>query len=358
MGEAEGTEAQRHEEEQKLGDVMAVGFGIIGCGDVTEVKSGPAIQRAVGAELVAVMRRTPGLASDYARRHGVPRSYEDADQLIADPAVDVVYVATPPGSHLEYALKVAAAGKSCYMEKPMARNYRECGEMISAFEARGLPLWVAYYRRGFDRFRWVKSLLDGGRLGRVTSVCVRYSKPWSGSLAGEWRVDAEHSGGGLFLDVGSHTLDLLDFLVGPLHVVGGAATNRSGLYDVEDSATLLFRTADGALGTGMWNFVGVRGFDQIEIEGEQGRVAFSTFGHEPITLHTRDRDETRTFDTPPHVHQPLVQTIVDELNGKGKSPSTGRSAARTSGVMDAVLTDYYGGRSDAFWDRPERWPRT
>ena len=337
---------------------MSVGFGIIGCGDVTEVKSGPAIQRAEGAELVAVMRRTPGLAADYARRHGVPRFYEDADELIVDPAVDVVYVATPPGSHLEMALKVAEAGKPCYMEKPMARSHRECFEMIEAFEARGLPLWVAYYRRGFERFRWVKSLLDDGRLGRVTSVCVRYSKPWSGSLDGEWRVDAEHSGGGLFLDVGSHTLDLLDFLIGPLRVVGGAATNRSGLYDVEDSVAMTFRTADGALGTGVWNFVGVRGFDLIEVEGEQGRVAFSTFGHEPITLHTRDGDETRTFDTPPHVHQPLVQTIVDELNGNGSSPSTATSAARTSAVMDVALAGYYGGRSDAFWERAERWPQS
>ena len=335
---------------------MTVRFGIIGCGDVTEVKSGPALQRADGADLVAVMRRTPGLAEDYARRHGVPRWYEDADELIADTGVDVVYVATPPGSHLEMALKVAEAGKPCYMEKPMARSHAECAAMIEAFGAKRLPLWVAYYRRGFERFRWVKAMLDDGRLGTVTSVCVRYAKPWSGPLAGQWRIDAEHSGGGLFLDVGSHTLDLLDWLVGPLRDIAGAATNRSGLYAVEDSVAMTFRTADGALGTGLWNFVGVRNHDVIEVEGERGRLAFSTFGHEPVTLHTRDGDEAQAFDAPPHVHQGLVQTIVDELAGRGTCPSTGVSAARTSAVMDTVLSSYYGGRDDAFWERQGRWP--
>src|SRR5437867_12721845 len=93
-------------------------WGIIGCGDVTEVKSGPALQRASDSALVAVMRRNRAAAEDYARRHNVPRFYDNAGALIADPDVDVVYVATPPGSHLEYALKVASAGKPCYVEKP------------------------------------------------------------------------------------------------------------------------------------------------------------------------------------------------------------------------------------------------
>ncbi len=102
--------------------------------------------------------------------------------------------------------------------------------------------------------------------------------------------------------------------------------------------------------------MGVRNHDVIEVEGERGRLSFSTFGHEPITLHTRDGDETRTFDTPPHVHLGLVQTLVDELAGRGTCPSTGVSAARTSAVMDTVLAGYYGGRGDVFWEREGRWP--
>src|SRR5438067_1919276 len=110
-------------------------WGIIGCGDVTEVKSGPGFRKAQDSALVAVMRRDGAKAADYARRHGVPHWYDDADKLVADPEVNAVYVATPPGSHLEYALRVAAAGKPCYVEKPMARSHAECRRMIDAFDA-------------------------------------------------------------------------------------------------------------------------------------------------------------------------------------------------------------------------------
>ena len=117
-------------------------WGIIGCGDVTEVKSGPALQKATGSALVAVMRRDLSKAQDYARRHGVPRAYNSADALINDPEVDAVYIATPPSSHCALTLAVAAAGKPCLVEKPMAMNHGECRRMIEACAARGVPLWV------------------------------------------------------------------------------------------------------------------------------------------------------------------------------------------------------------------------
>src|SRR5713101_4999361 len=147
-------------------------WGIIGCGDVTEVKSGPALQRATGSALVAVMRRDRAKAEDYARRHGVPRSYDDAAALIADPHVDAVYVATPPSSHRDLALAVAAAGKPCLVEKPMAMNHAECLEMVAAFHALALPLCVAYYRRALPRFLKVRELLADRAIGRLTAVHV------------------------------------------------------------------------------------------------------------------------------------------------------------------------------------------
>src|SRR5688572_23614993 len=107
-------------------------WGILGCGDVTEIKTGPAFYKVPGSQLVAVMRRNGELAADFARRHGVPRWYDNAAALVNDPEVDAVYIATPPGAHLEGALLVAAAGKPVYMEKPMARNAAECDAMIAA----------------------------------------------------------------------------------------------------------------------------------------------------------------------------------------------------------------------------------
>jgi 1,5-anhydro-D-fructose reductase (1,5-anhydro-D-mannitol-forming) len=111
-------------------DRTLIRWGMIGCGDVTEVKSGPGFQKAAGSALMAVMRRNGGLAADYARRHGVPRCYDRADALLADDEVDAVYIATPPDTHADYALLAAAASKPAYVEKPMARHTPECDRMI------------------------------------------------------------------------------------------------------------------------------------------------------------------------------------------------------------------------------------
>src|SRR5580700_3113152 len=192
---------------------MSIRWGIIGCGDVAEVKSGPGFQQARDSELVAVMRRNRAMAADYAIRHNVPRWYDDADALIANPEVDAVYIATPPGNHMEYALKVCAAGKPCYVEKPMARSHAECRQMAAAFERAGLPLFVAYYRRALDRFINARNLIPRDAIGRVTGVNYRFTSPAAklGGLPLPWRLQAEYAGGGLFLDLGCHTLDIIDF---------------------------------------------------------------------------------------------------------------------------------------------------
>jgi predicted dehydrogenase len=338
---------------------VTIGWGMIGCGAVAEVKSGPALQRAEGSRLVAVMRRDGGKARDYAGRHKVSRWYDDAAALIADPEVDAVYIATPPGSHCDHALAVCAAGKPAYVEKPMARTHAECRRMNAAFAAAGLPLFVAYYRRALPRFLAVQEAIGSGRLGRITGVTYRYAAPASTALDADrsaWRLDAEHSGGGLFLDVGCHTLDVLDFLLGPLEQVAGVAANVGHRYAVEDAVAMSFVTATGAPGTASWNFAaGVYG-DWIEIAGTAGHVALSTFGDEPVTLTTAAGVQALERPNPVHVQQPLIQSIVDELHGRGRCPSTGITAARTSAVMDAVLVGYYGTRDDDFWRDAARWP--
>ncbi|MGD0900079.1 MAG: Gfo/Idh/MocA family oxidoreductase [Thermoguttaceae bacterium] len=338
---------------------MTVRWGIIGCGNVTEVKSGPAFQQAAGSALLMVMRRNAAMAEDYARRHGVPKWTGDADELIHAPEVDAVYVATPPGRHLEYALRVAAAGKPAYVEKPMARNHAECQRMIEAFAQAGQPLLVAFYRRRLLRFLKAKELVDSHRLGRVVMLTYRYADTRlrdidPGNL--EWRLVAEHSGGGIFLDMASHALDIFDFILGPIQSAEGAAANLASPYDVEDAVALHCRFASGALGICSWNFASAVGEDQIEITGTDGRLTLSVFGNEPVRLETGEGVEQFDLPNPPHVQQPLIQSIVDQLHGRGECPSTGLTAARTARVMDRVLGSYYGGRDDDFWTRPETWP--
>jgi len=337
---------------------MPIRWGIIGCGNVTEVKSGPSFQLAAGSELAMVMRRDAARAEDYARRHGVPRWTTDADELIHDANVDAVYIATPPGNHLEYALRIAAASKPAYIEKPMARNYAECQRIVAAFEKVGLPLFVAFYRRRLPRFLQVKKLVDSDQLGRITMLSYRYvSTNWRDIDPNKrpWRLEAGQSGGGIFMDMGCHALDIFDFILGPIESVEGMAANLASPYDVEDSVAMHCRFTSGALGVCSWSFAGAVREDQIDIAGTRGRLTLSVFGNEPLRLDSAAGAEQFDLPNPPHIQQPLIQSIVDQLQGHGVCPSTGLTAARTARVMDQVLGSYYGGRDDAFWTRPGTW---
>ncbi|WP_338472299.1 Gfo/Idh/MocA family oxidoreductase [Niallia sp. XMNu-256] len=323
-----------------------VRWGIIGCGDVTEVKSGPAFQKIENSELVAVMRRTGELAKDYAERHGVAKWYDDGDALIKDPDVDAIYIATPPGSHKEYTIKAAQAGKPVYVEKPMARNFAECQEMVNACKEAGVPLYVAYYRRAMPRFMKIKKLLEQKAIGDVRFIStIQYQKA-SADVKDHnklpWRVEPELAGGGLFFDLASHTLDLFDFLLGPIKEVKGFASNQGGYYRAEDIVTGTYLFQSGIHGVGSWCFSAFENVDVNEIVGSQGKITFSTFGNEPVVLTTANGTEQWSFEPPQHVHQPLIETIMADLTGKeAHYLSTGMSGARTNWVMDEMVKNYY-----------------
>lgn len=316
-------------------------WGMIGCGDVTEVKSGPALQKAPGSELVAVMCRTAASAEDYAKRHGVPRWTTDADALIHDPDVNAIYIATPPDSHCEYTLRAADAGKPVYVEKPMARTYAECQTMIEACRAAEVPLFVAYYRRALPRFLKIKELIDSGAIGAVRAVSMRLFlgvSPEPGKLP--WRVQPEIAGGGLFVDLGAHMIDFLLSALGPIVEAQGSAGNQAGWYPAEDIVSASFTFASGAQATGLWWFSSPQPLDRTEIHGTQGTVAFSYFGATPVILRRGDEAETFAIEDPPHVQQPLIQTVVDTLRGGGPCPSTGDTAAETNRIIDRLLDSY------------------
>lgn len=323
---------------------VRVRWGILGCGGVTEVKSGPALQQATGSSLVAVMRRDAAKAEDYARRHGVPRWHADARALIDDPGVDAVYIATPPSTHKAYALMAMTAGKPVYVEKPMAMDARECEEMLRASGAAGVPLFVAYYRRALPRFVLIRDLLASGAIGAPRSVAVRLSRELQSAYRDPrnlpWRVLPEISGGGLFVDLGSHTLDLLDFLFGTLMDVQGEARNRAGAYPAEDFVTISFTCGDGVRGTGTWDFAADAYEDEVQIIGERGRLVFATFGDGPIAVEDDAGEHAYRIANPLHIQLPLIETVVGELQGRGRCPSTGETAMRTSRVIDQVLAGY------------------
>ena len=321
-------------------------WGIIGVGDVCEKKSGPGLQKSNGSELVAVMRRTGHLAEDYAKRHGVPKWYDDAEKLMNDPDINAIYIATPPDGHEIYTLMAAAAGKPVYVEKPMARSHQECLNMVETCKKANVPLFVAFYRRALPNFLKIKELVDSGAIGDVRFIDIKVHKSLFPDIVGQsdnvnnWRTKPEIAGAGYFYDLASHQLDFVDFLFGPIVKAQGMAKNFGGLYPTEDTTLGTFEFESGALGMGSWCFATSEDseMERTFIYGSKGRIEFSFFTGSEVQLFIDGQTAQKlTFDMPEHIQQPLIQTIVDELNGKSvKCASTGVSGARTNWVMEQI----------------------
>ncbi len=320
--------------------MQTVKWGSIGCGDVMEVKSGPAFQNIEHSQLHAVMRRQGALSRDFAERHQVPHWFNDASDLINDPEVNAIYIATPPDSHLHYTRMAAQAGKPVYVEKPMANSYAECLEMISVCEQHQVPLFVAYYRRALPRFLKVKEILDSGQLGELETVNVKLlQRPKKLDVSGgsNWRVQPEIAGCGYFCDLASHIFDLLQYLLGEVTSASGSTANTGGYYEAEDMVQAEFEFESGLKGSGLWDFNASQDLDRTEIIGTLGKIAFTFFAEADVTLTTKADTQHFVIPNPVHIQQPLIQLIVDELRGKGTCPSTGESAARTNRIMDQIL---------------------
>jgi len=315
-------------------------WGIIGCGDVTEVKSGPAFQKVPNSELVAVMRRDATKAADYSKRHHVPNWYANADLLINDPGVNAIYVATPPNTHAYYAKKAIAAGKPVYIEKPMGLTYAECVEVNQLAAIKKVQVFVAYYRRMLPGFKKVKELIEQVAIGDVRIINIQlYKHAQENKEHMPWRVNPEIAGGGHFYDLASHQFDFLLFCFGPIKELYSVVANQAGLYKAEDILSVSFRFENGALGNGTWCFNSdqINNRDTIEIIGSKGRIEFSTFDFIPVKLITEKGTETFDFPKPEHVQMPLIEQVVNDLRGMGKSVSTGMTGAETNKILEEIV---------------------
>lgn len=339
--------------------MRTIRWGMIGCGEVARMKSGPALWLAGHSTLAAVFDRNRERAEDFARLRPGVRAEGDADSLIHAPDVDVVYVATRTDSHADYALRCAAAGKAVLVEKPMAMSHAEAQRMSDACRDANVPMWIAFYRRALPRFIAIRNLVRAGAIGEVRMTISRHFHriPEPAQLEGPfwgWRLDPKRSGGGIFFEAVGHTLDILDFIVGPVASMRAYADNQAGAYPPEDVVSASWRYESGAYGSGAWCFATDIDDEENEIVGSTGRIRFSTFPPlsspagrppAPIRILRGDTVEEIPIADPPYVHQPLVQSIVDELNGQGRCESTPESAMRTMRVIDEALAEFNAGRA-------------
>lgn len=320
-----------------------VRWGIIGCGNVTEQKSGPAFQLIEGSTIVAVMRRDAKKAADYAKRHGIAKSYSDAMDLILDTEVNAIYIATAPDTHAYYTIKALEAGKPVYVEKPMAVNYPEAKRMLEASLKYKQPVFVAYYRRALTGFLKVKALIDQHSIGEISHIDLKLhlAARKEDFVANDlpWRVIKEKSGGGYFFDLASHQLDWLDFVFGQAELVSSNVENRCGLYAAEDFVQAELLYPNKIKFNGSWNFCKAKEeeIDSIEIFGDQGKIKFSSFAFDPISLETEQGIQTFSFEKPDHVQRQLIEQVVCTLLGNGACVSTVESALAASKIMAEII---------------------
>lgn len=309
-----------------------INWGIIGCGDVTEVKSGPAFNKVPGSSLVAVMRRDAVKAEDYAKRHGVPRWYCNAAQLIDDAEVNAIYIATPPLSHELYALAAIRAGKPVYVEKPMALNFAAAQRMSLAAEAAAVKLTIAHYRRQWPLFKKIRQLIHDKVIGEVRLARLEYyTTPLSSDELliekNAWRVDPAIAGGGLFHDLAPHQLDLMLYFFGSARHMNGIATNQLARYTADDIVIGNILFENGGVFNGAWCFTAAVNSDRCDIIGSAGKISFSFFNNAGVELTTAEG--TTRFDFTPlqHVQQPMIEQVVEYFSGDAPNPCTGAEGA-------------------------------
>lgn len=314
-------------------------WGIIGCGNVTELKSGPAFNKVPNSSLYAVMRRDGAKARDYAERHGVPVWYDDAMQLIQDPEVTAIYVATPPLFHETYAVAAMEAGKPVYVEKPMSVNTEACHRMLAVSRLTGSKLSIAHYRRALPKFLTIKKLLTEKHIGDIRTVNMRMLQPDKSAINTDtkdnWRVNPALAGAGLFYDLAPHQLDLMMYYFGAALEASGLSANQAGLYEAEDAVTGIMRLPGNILFTGQWCYTVAEGMveDYCEINGSKGKLGFSIFGHD-LTIEKGKEQLKETFKPPQHIQQPMIEKVVQYFLGKGTNPCSAENAIESMQVME------------------------
>jgi predicted dehydrogenase len=318
-----------------------INWGIIGCGDVTEVKSGPAFKKVKNSSLTAVMRRNAEKAKDYARRHQVPKWYADAASLINDPEVNAIYVATPPSSHEEYTMAAIEAGKPVYLEKPMSVNAASAINIANAAKEKNIKLTIAHYRRMQPLYKKIKQLVVEKAIGdlrfaRLELYKKLLSKEYLTTPHIAWRVDTAIAGGGLFNDLAPHQLDIMYYLFGEIDKSCGVATNQAGLYNADDmvAGDILFK--NGIVFNGVWCFsVDERDEkDNCEIVGSSGKISFSFFEHRPVLLTINGKTESFSFEPLQHVQQPMIEKVVEYFLDEAPNPCSGDEGVIVMQLID------------------------
>ena len=315
------------------GEMSVIRWGVLGCGDIVQKRVAGAMQLDSRSQLVAACRRTSKKLKEFCDRFDVPHAFNNSADLIESNEIDAVYVATPVFLHRQNVLDAAAAGKHVLVEKPMALDTIECDEMVSACDAAGVTLSVAYYRRFYPIVRRMKELIASGEIGKPVSVAATAGNPTQFEKD-NWRVVRSKGGGGPLMDIGSHRIDLFLDLFGPVDHVKSCVESITSDYESEDSAAVVMRFGAGNIGILETYFGASDVSDRFHITCTNGSVFTDPLnGGELLILHN---SSVKLEKHPPHdnLHAPLIADFTDAIANGRRPTVTGEQGAEVNRVID------------------------
>ncbi len=303
---------------------------VVGIGDVATRRVIPAIQAEPRSCLYGLVTRSLAKAAPYAASRDV-RSWATLDDALDDPAVHAVYVATPVFLHAAQTIEALRAGKHVLCEKPMAKNEAEARSMVQAAEQNGRTLGVAYYRRTYPKVQRAKQLLDAGAIGKpvLAELTCHEWRDEKGNRR-SWLVDPAQAGVGPLYDIGSHRIDVLNFLFGEPRRATGHLSNLIHHYAVEDNATVVIDYPGGVRGVVDVRWHSKVRRDECRIRGTEGEMELSPLNG-PDLICPRGRE-----NLPPHanLHYPMIENFVDAVLGKALLLASGASSFWTDWVIE------------------------
>jgi len=316
---------------------MGLGWGISGTGDIINKAVAPAVVAQPDSDLVAFFSRSPGRAADFAHRFGARRSYCTLDDLLADPQVQAVYVGGEVDRHAPETIAAAEAGKHVLCEKPMAIDAAACRSMIDACAANGVGLAIAYYRRYYPLVLKLKELLDAEAIGRPLQCAIDMASNYCPAPSDPkyWRV-AEGGGGGALMDIGSHRLDVVCWLLGePAQVAGFADTLRHP-YQAPDTETLVAKMASGTHLTCRCSWASGGRQDDLRIFGTAGAIVCGAFEATSFSLQ-RAGQPAEMIEVGPvaaNRHLPLIEDFTKRILAGQPPRHDGVAGYQASRIMD------------------------
>jgi predicted dehydrogenase len=317
--------------------IDTIRWGIIGCGNVAEFKSGPPLYRTPGSELIAVMRRDATKAADFAQRHGARRWYTDSAALIADTDVNAIYIASPHELHVEHVRLAAKAGKIVLCEKPLGISTAEAQACVEVCRLHGVPLSVPYYRRYWPIVRKMRELLNDGAIGRVVAARVQLADYFAGDPDRLWLTSRASSGGGALANAGSHWVDLIRYLLGEVVNVSAHCSSHVSGFETEDTIVVQLETIAHALVSLSITLQSPINTNEFDISGTEGRLLASPLSDGRLIL-DRAGEEPQVMVLPRSrfAHAEFIAELVDRLRSDQSVPVAGEEAVVVWRIMEAA----------------------